>query len=257
MKDNVKYIVVSTERSGSSMTSAILANAGADFGFEKNREWYRGAGDYEHKEVVDTYKYLKRVLLFQKFSDRLTLKMKKKIVSKMEALYSKVSFSKYPPLSQYLPFYVKQAGFDIRLIVVIREFNDYSISMISKNGKDFETLKETYLSTYRTSLLNLSLYGGCIICYEHITNRENIQWAELVEKTCGLDASKLIAERDKVVKPTFLRNKIQNTVLDKECDDLYKIYKDLSDTLYEPSYVKQHVSKTGKKNKLSMKNEKI
>lgn len=252
MEDNIKYIVVSTERSGSSMTSAILANAGADFGFDKDRKWYRGAGDYEHQEVVDTYKYLKRVLFSQKFSDRLTLRLKKKIVSKMEILYSKVSYSKYPPLSQYLPFYVKQAGFDIRLIVVIRNFNDFAISMISKNGKDFETLKDTYLSTYRTSLLNLSLYGGCIICYEDITKIEETRWAELVEKTCGLDASKLISERDKIVKPTFLKNKIQNTILDQECEELYQIYQNLSDTFYEPSYVKQHVSKNDKKNKLTM-----
>src|SRR3954453_15534246 len=124
MSECIKYLLIGTERSGSTLLSSLLANADANFGFEKNREWYRGSGDYEHQIIIDTYKNLKRALYFKNFSDSLSNREQKKIINKMKRLYSIVDYAKYPPLSQYLPIHIKQAGFDVRLIVVIRKFND-------------------------------------------------------------------------------------------------------------------------------------
>lgn len=236
----IKYLIVGTERSGSTLLSAILANSGADFGIAKGKDWDRASGDYEHKILVGTYKHLKRALLFKKYSDRLTARENRKIIARLVRLYSKVAFSKYPPLSEYLPSHIKKAGFDLRLICVIRKFNDFAISRISKKGGSFDDCKQAYLSTYQTSLLNLSLYGGCIVCYEDVIDLEKVGWATVLESTCHLNSKNLLAERQQLVKPTFLENKIQSINLDQSCTKLYSEYKKLSMSYFPPAYVKQH-----------------
>lgn len=82
------------------------------------------------------------------------------VVTKINNLYSTVDFAKYPPFSEYLPFYIRRAGYDLRLITIIRKFNDFAVSRTSKNGGDYETCKRIYLNMYKTTLLNLPLYVG-------------------------------------------------------------------------------------------------
>lgn len=240
MNNSIKFLIVGTERSGSTMLSGILANSGADFGFEKGRDWYRGSGDYEHPIIVDNFKYIKRSIFFSKFSDRLKRIYNDKVTSHMLSLFNSVSFAKYPPLCYLLPYHVNKAGFDIRLIVIIRKFNDFTVSRISKNGGDFFSSKETYINLYSTALYNLSIFGGCVVCYEDLIDPQKEFWADLLEKTCKLDYDLLIQERNKIIKPTASANNIDEISIDSECDLLYEKYKGLAGKLFVPSKSKQH-----------------
>jgi hypothetical protein len=240
MNKAIKYLVVGTERSGSSMISAILANSGANFGFDKNREWNRGSGDYEHELIVGNYKNLKRYVLLKNFSDRLKAWQSKLIISNMRDLYSSVDYAKYPPLSEYLPKFVLKAGFEPKLLVVIRKFNDFAVSRISKNGEDFKKAKEVYLNMYQTTFLNLAIYGGCIVRYEDVVNLDSTEWASCLSEATGIDCQELINMRNDLVMPTLNSHPVMELVLDDQCERLYEIGKGLANNYYLPNYSKQH-----------------
>lgn len=239
MTSEHKFIVLGTPRSGSSLLSAILANAGADFGMDRGLDWYRGSGAYEHAQIIAAYKHLKRAKLFSKVSDSLALREKKKLIRALKKLLSEVSFIKYPPLSEYLPWYFKEAGFEFRVIIIVRSFQEYAVSRVSKEGGDYDFLVREYLRVYKTGLINLEIYGGCIVCYEDLAN-EGTEWAAALGEVAGVSTEKLLAERDKLVKPTPLRNKLFSDFEQKEYDELYEVYRSRANIVFQPSSSKQH-----------------
>jgi hypothetical protein len=241
MNESTKYILISVERSGSTLLASILANAGANFGLPVNKEWFRGSGDFEHQIIIDTYKHLKRSLLYGQFSDRLAKKQKDKVTENMKSLFTEVDFAKYPPLSHLLPLHIKNAGFNPSIICIIRKFNEFASSRIAKNGGELNACKEIYENLYKTTLMELSLYGGCIICYEDLIDPDNMSWADSISLVCGIAKDELIEVRNKLVKPTFSKSGIlSKTIVDDECDRLYDLYRNLSYDTYSSDFTKQH-----------------
>ena len=236
----MKYLVAGGKRTGTTLLCAILANAGADFGFPRDREWFRGSGDYEHDIMIDNYKYLKRARMAQPVSDSFAARQQRKIEANMKELLSQVDYIKYPPLSQYLPIHMKRAGFDVRLLITIRHFNTFALSAVAKSGGAFSELKDIYLDTYKTNLLNLYLYGGCAVLYEDIVDHEKTDWSERVSQVTGIAAAELLKARDELIKPTKSRNAIGEVTIDRDCDELYATYAELSTKIFEPDRKKQH-----------------
>jgi len=58
--DKTRYLIVGTGRSGSSLLSAILADAGANFNMPKMSSWDRKTGAYEHPKLHSAYKWYSR-----------------------------------------------------------------------------------------------------------------------------------------------------------------------------------------------------
>ncbi len=242
MNTETKYLLIGTERSGSSYMSSVLANSGANFGFNTNRQWDRGSGDYEHEILLKAYKNLKRFLFRKTFSDTLAEREAKALIKHIRHLYKQVDFAKYPPLCEYLPHFIDKAGFDLRIIIIIRSFYDYALSHISKNGGgDYLSCKKIYLNMYETSLMNLSLFGGCIVLYEDLINPVQTEWAEIISKVTNLSQEKLIMQRDQTSKPTKPVNDIlQKEFVDAECNEIYNIYLKYRNHVFLPDIKKQH-----------------
>ena len=240
----MKYLVAGGKRTGTTLLCAILANAGADFGFPRDREWFRGSGDYEHRIMLDNYKHLKRARMAQPVSDNFAAREHRKIEANMKELLNEVDYIKYPPLSQYLPIHIKRAGFDLRLLITIRKFNTFALSAVAKSGGSFNELKEIYLDTYKTNLLNLYLYGGCAVLYEDIVDHASTEWSARVGTVTGIPAEALLRARDELIKPTRSRNAIGDTTIDRECDELYATYDKLAERIFEADLKKQHAVKS-------------
>ncbi|PPK85329.1 hypothetical protein CLV84_2224 [Neolewinella xylanilytica] len=239
----MKYLVAGEKRTGTTLLCAILAKAGAEFGFPHDREWFRGSGDYEHPIMIENYKYLKRARLAKFVSDTMAARLQRKIQSNMKELLAEVDYIKYPPLSHSLPIHMKLAGHEVRLVITIRKFNTFAMSAVAKNGECFKELKEAYIDTYKTNLLNLYLYGGCAVLYEDIVDREKTDWAVRVSQITGVSADKLLQARDTLMNPTVSRNAINEATIDRECDELYATFAQLSERVFEADLNKQHTVK--------------
>jgi len=236
----MKYLVAGGKRTGTTLLCAILANAGADFGFPRNREWFRGSGDYEHPIMVSNYKYLKRSRLTKPFSDSFARRQQLKIQKNMKHVLDQVDYIKYPPLSEYLPLHIKKAGHEVQLLVTIRRFNDFALSALAKGGDSYAQTRDIYLETYKTNLLNLHLYGGSIVTYEQIIDQEAEAWATPLSEATNIPAADLIRARNEIINPTSSKNAINLINLDPECDELYDTYVNLSDRIFLPDPKKQH-----------------
>ncbi|NJC26660.1 hypothetical protein [Neolewinella antarctica] len=238
----MKYLIAGAKRTGTTLLCAVLANAGANFGFPRNREWFRGSGDYEHQLMLDNYKHLKRARSVAAISDRLARREHNTIEANLRTLLEQVDYIKYPPLSEYLPVHVKRTGNDLNLIVVIRKFNDFALSSISKGGGVASDLSSIYLDTYRTHLLNLHLYGGCVLFYEQIVDARETAWTARLSEVTGIDAAALLQARADIIKPTTSSNKIGEVIISEECDELYRTFQQIATEIYSSDKRKQHKS---------------
>lgn len=219
MKNEV-YIIISTPRSGSTFLASAIAYAGGEFGLPKVNSWDRASGEFEHPLLVASYKYLKRIHQYKSYSDTFARLNERKLLKNLKKLFEQVRFAKFPPLSYMLPFYIAKAGFDVKVIVSYRQFEDYAQSMMIKNGISYTQAKDAYLETYRNAVMLLNIYGGCAISYEEITSDSERDWCMALESQCQLDAGSIQEYRRMYSKPFTKKNLI--SLPDPACDALYE-----------------------------------
>jgi len=219
--DNVVYIVAGTERSGSSLLSALLAGSGAKFNMPIVEDWYRGSGAYEHEDYMQLIKHVKRSLFFKRFSDRLSNRERKKAIAIAKTLFKSAKFVKYPPFSEHVANIVKEAGFEPVIILIYRKFSDYLRSSMIKSGGTFNEHKQNYISVNQTCFSQLFIFGGCAISYEELMDINEVNWANRLDRLCGLSEKTLLEFRSKTVKEFTNINQIPQ--LDDEAERLYQL----------------------------------
>ncbi|MEP5255634.1 MAG: hypothetical protein ABJQ39_11290 [Winogradskyella arenosi] len=219
--DNIVYIVTGTERSGSSLLSALLANSGAKFNMPIVEDWYRGSGAYEHEDYMRLIKHVKRSLFFKRFSDRLCNRERKKAIAIAKTLFKTSKFVKYPPFSEHIANIAKEAGFEPRIILIYRKFSDYLRSSMIKSGGTFNDHKQNYMSVNQTCFAQLFIYGGCAITYEELMDLDEVSWAKRLSNLCNLNEEVLLDFRSKTVKEFENINQIPQ--LDDEAAHLYQL----------------------------------
>lgn len=219
MPDKKVYLIVGSPRTGTSLICSVLSDAGADFGVS-SESWSRTGGAFEHPILINSYKYLKRIVSYKKFSDSLARKIENKLSKRIKELFDQVTFAKYPPLSHMLPYYIKKEGYDITVIIAYRKFEDYAMSMLIKNPGTIQKLKEDYIDMYQTALILLNIYGGCAIAYDEITSESESEWIQALANTTGLSSDKLASARsDRNRKSIKGENKF--SLHDPQCDLIY------------------------------------
>lgn len=219
--ETYKYIICGTERSGSTLLSAVLANAGANFGMSLKTDWNRNSGAFEHTTLINMIKYFKRKELYGNFSDRLKLFFENKIIQQIKnGLGEEVTYLKYPIYSEQQAYYVRKSGFQPRLIMTIRKFEEVAQSQLYKHGGNYLDLKNYYIDTLSTCILELKNYGGCIISYDELTNLNERKWADRITQITGLSKNLLIEKRDTLLKPIKQNNQID--FIDEDCEKLYQ-----------------------------------
>src|SRR5258705_8868886 len=171
--DNQRYLIIGSGRSGSSLLSAILADAGADFGMAGVASWDSSKGGaYEHPKLHAAYRWYSRAnkiaksmwpdWLGRRFCQRQTER------NLHDALRS-VTFAKCPSTT-WLMHIIKQIGYKPVLIVSYRSFSEYAASIYLKNGRSMKAIKGAYIDVHETMLLQLSIFGGFAIEYAELPN---------------------------------------------------------------------------------------
>lgn len=232
------YLIVGTERSGSSLLASLLASAGANFNMPMVDNWYRGSGAYEHPEYIRLLKHVKRSLFFKKYSDRLAHKEQQKAINIAKTFFKNTTFVKYPPYSEHVAHIVKAAGFQPRLILTCRRFNDYLKSNIIKGGETFDFHKNNYMNVNQTCFAQLFIYGGCIITYDELVDLNQGKWAIRLEEVTQLSSKILLDKRYEKIKVYGDVNIIPE--LDTSVSELYNLINKYSSKVFNSENNKLH-----------------
>jgi hypothetical protein len=215
-----KFFVLGPPRSGTTLVSALLAHAGAEFGVDKVATWDTASGEFEHPLAIKTSVECARAERFRPLSRSLSCFFEKRASENMSALLKVADFVKYPPMSEKFPLIAKQLGYQPVCIVVVRSFLGFASSMLAKNNLNWDELERLYRQSLFTSLLLREQLGGCAIRYEELVGSECGDCLRILEKTSGLPGEALILAAGQLVrKRSEARSQLE---IDKSVDELLK-----------------------------------
>jgi len=202
MEENTIFCIVGTGRCGSSLLSAILAGAGADFGLKAKNNWDPVKGALEHSSVHAAYKYLHRIQLLKTSVLPRSLfgygYFHRKLREELERLRD-ISYVKSAKLV-YLIHYLGKYGFRPKLIVSYRMFDDVLMSYYRKFGVDFSTMEKRFCNTYRTAFMGLKAFGGVVIDYDELCSSDSRSSFSAIEGLTGLDRERLFLSKNRILK---------------------------------------------------------
>ena len=217
-----KYLIIGTGRSGSSLISAILADAGAVFDLPNIPSWNTRSGAYEHPKLISACKWLHRYRKVSSLSDRLKKFCENKIIQELSDLFQSANFAKYP-MAVGLVHLIPRLGYQPKVIISYRDFASYSQSMYYKNGIEFQNLTKSYKNTNNMALLQLDVFGGCVIDYDEIVDFKEVDWAHNLASLTGLDVAQILESRNKRANKRQ-KNKVykSNICIDNSIECIYK-----------------------------------
>ena len=117
----------------------------------------------------------------------------------LQQVFDTAIFAKYPVASRIV-YEVEKLGFEPTVIVSYRSFGSYAISMRRRTGASVQELFANYVDTYQTSLLQLRMYGGCVVDYADMVDAKSDVWIESLARVTGIASNKIIAARSNLVK---------------------------------------------------------
>jgi hypothetical protein len=196
-----RFFIVSPGRTGSTLLSAILADAGADFGKMPPQRWDRAGGDMEHPYFLRAARY---------FLDAEAISMERPgfgIAGMRWVIYRSMGkrwlragleqarFAKVYGANSLVRAAFKMAYFPT-VILSYRRFEDYAVSLgLIHAHATSESLHERYRQTYSNGLWLLSMFGGCVVDYESLVDIADCSWAEPLALTTGLSTANLVKSR--------------------------------------------------------------
>lgn len=197
--DNRRYIIVSTGRTGSSLLASILADAGANFGMPSRESWNPESGAYEHPLFWSAYKWYSRAkkidasIIPNAFGWQYS---QRKMQGELDQLMKQADFAKYPTGAIWLVHAIQKLGYDVRVIVNYRAFDEYARSRYLRFGWGINRITETYLDVYGTALMQLEYFGGCTVDFAEIVDRKETAWLDAIANLTGLPQEYLLHARD-------------------------------------------------------------
>jgi hypothetical protein len=200
MLEDTRYFVVSSGRSGSTLLSAILAEAGARFGVTVPSRWdpvggalehplgHRAAAAFRRAGAAKPDGWLRRrAWQLHRSAGRRALR----------ALLAEAAFVKCEDLDLVIAAVFK-LGFFPKVILSYRRFEDHAISRgLRKATADVDALLAHYCRTYRNGWLLLQTFGGCVVGFDELIDPSATSWAPALAAVTGLAAVDLLAARDR------------------------------------------------------------
>ena len=196
-----KFFIVGTGRSGSSLLSAILQQAGANFGLPTLKEWDRDHGALEHPDLDKMNSWHKwQQMIAQKMPSKKGAGFCKRSRFKiLNAMMQKADFFNIHGW-EYVVSEANELGYKPKIIISYRNFDDYAISLYLKKGDNYthKQLSDLYFNFNAESLMLLSSFGGCAISYEELVDNKEQSWATCLARITGLAESDLLRTRDEL-----------------------------------------------------------
>jgi len=220
---NSKILIVGTGRSGSSLLSAIIADSDHSFGMEKAESWDKVKGAFEHKNLHLAYRNYSR-------SDKISKSLLPSFFSSffrrkgdkyLKMLLDNVTACKSSKLVWMIQR-IHHLGYNPKIIVQYRKFQDYSRSRYLKFGWSMNRMLDEYCNVYSTSLLMLGVFEGVAVNYESILDKNNKDWAEDISKITGIDVKRLLDSRDRIVQRDKDSKPTKGFYTDNRVDNIYK-----------------------------------
>jgi hypothetical protein len=215
------FLVIGTGRSGSSLLSAILADAGANFAMGTVKSWNPSWGEYEHSllHVAEAWRSRIRRIRASVLPDRLTALCEPRMKQALAQLFDEADFAKSIPLVGMVDE-IYRLGFKPVLIVNYRAFQEYARSiLLSRSFWDMPKLMEQYVATYSTAILQLEIFGGCTIGYDELVDPGETAWAQALSEITKIPQERLLEHRSQRVNVNSSANKRPESILDKSLLD--------------------------------------
>jgi hypothetical protein len=199
-------VIVSTGRSGSSLLSAIMLDAGANFAMPTQDAWDPGSGALEHPLAVSAGWQFdlaweidggRRYFVGYKYAADVRRSLAKR---KLERLLAEADTVKGPNADHWVP-YLPKMGYKPRIVVPYRSPLDVGRSFLMKSKNSWEETRRYYLRIYRNATLYVQSFGGCVIDGTDLTDPDETAWADALATVTDLTRETLLSARDKRLKP--------------------------------------------------------
>jgi hypothetical protein len=227
-KNDNRYLIVGTGRSGSSLLSSILADAGCNFAMENVKSWNPRDGEYEHPLLLAAEAWRSRIERIRNsvIPGRLSAFCQARMERKLTRLFEQAEFAKSIPLIGLVDV-VNRIGFRPVMIVNYRGFQDYARSVwMSRPFWDMPHLIDRYVATYSTAILQLEIFGGCTISYDELIDPEKTQWAKVLGEITPASEETILKYRNERVRTDIAGKEralpiLEKSRLDPRLDLLY------------------------------------
>lgn len=240
LQDRQRFTIISTGRSGSTLLSAVLAGAGANFNMANVTEWDPKSGEYEHPLLHSARRWQSRM---EKIEASLIPDVlgrnycARRMQRDLARLLGEAHYVKSTQLI-WLVHPIYQLDFWPRIIVSYRSLAETVRSRFMRFGWSVPKIVTTYRETYSTAALQLQLFGGCVVNYDDVINPQETAWADALAKLTGLEREKILESRAAIVRqrekptspPLFDMN-----VLDPSTEMLYQMLEGLRGQVIEPA----------------------
>ena len=238
--EKIRFIMVTTGRSGSSLLAAIIADAGGNFGLPSEDDWDPDAGAMEHPVAQEASRlfrrayYLRRAkrhFLFYKYLVDIRRSLGKR---KLRKVLKEAHFIKADNMDLWV-WHLTKMGYHPRIVTTYRRFSDNARSLFIKNGMGFDDIVNYYCRINQNALLMLDAYGGCAVSYEEVVDPEDTAWADALALTTGLGRDALLAARDKRIEGKAQQCPEVVGLSDPTAGRIYEMLRKLKGVAVEPS----------------------
>jgi len=222
---NVKYLIVGTGRNGSSLLSAILNGAGADYGIEFKEDWDPRSGAFEQDNLHEAYKWYSRAKNIKEsnipeffgynFCDQRCNRYLKNALQKANFLKS----SKLIWLVHKTHY---ELDYPVKIIGLYRKFSNYVVSRYKKFGGSFEKWRKTYMEVNKQLLLYRHVYDTELISYENLVNLKDRACVKKLSNFTDIDEDELNKFRNEIVKEGITKMSFIKNIETKSTKLIYK-----------------------------------
>ncbi len=242
-EDSLRYFILCTGRSGSTLLAAILADCGAEFGMPNPDDWDRAGGDLEHPLVSRCSLLFRRAgyiqggkryfLLYKYMIDNYRSRGKKLL----RRALAEARFVKAMNVDLWL-WHVPKFGYQPRMIVSYRAFGETARSYFVRTGIRLPEFADYYRRTYGNALLMMDVFGGCAVSWEELADPAETGWADALSQATGFDRDALLASRARRLKPEDGAgdNRPKVPLHDEASEKIYRELRSLSGIYVPPSH---------------------
>lgn len=225
VEDKRRFFILTLGRTGSSLLSSILSDAGANFGGLKDADWDRTGGAFEHPKLISVVRSFRKM---DEISQRRPLQLLPRFKwdiarhhakSALRDVLSDVAYVKGE--LEHAVHWAARLDYVPKIIVSYRRFGPLYESI----GHMHPQLPHVHAEQYTKSLLNglglAKIYGGCVIDYDEIIDASENVWASGLAETTGLPKEKLISARSNRVD-TSIGNETSSIEPFPDCVQAYE-----------------------------------
>lgn len=245
-----RTILVTSGRAGSSLLSAIMADAGTAFGLDVPVRWNRGSGAVEHPlaqsagwlfDLAERIEGGRRYFIGYKYLADARVSLAKR---KLKRLLPAVDAVKAANTDLWIP-HLPKMGYAPQVIVPFRDPLGVAGSFLMQAKRTWPQVRPYYVRVNRNALLYLHSFGGCAIENTELIDPNETVWAHALAEVTGLDAATLLAARDRRLDPAGVMRADGNgsapddlpapSLADSEVTEIYQALRALRGLALPPS----------------------